>query len=132
MQETHPIERACWRNMKARCFNPKNGSYPYYGARGILVDRRWRTRRVSFRGENVSLPEACSSLGVCLDTVRSRINHGGWSPQDAVDIKVRKRTKITPSLKRRIRSMRGKTQDAIALACGVGQATVSSILRRDR
>lgn len=31
----------CWRNMKARCFNPNNHGYPYYGGRGITVCERW-------------------------------------------------------------------------------------------
>lgn len=31
-----------WRNMKQRCYNPKDKSYPYYGGRGIKVCKRWR------------------------------------------------------------------------------------------
>ena len=30
-----------WDNMKQRCFNPKNDSYPDYGGRGITVCSRW-------------------------------------------------------------------------------------------
>lgn len=36
-QRTHNI----WRSMRARCKNPKNISYPRYGARGISVCARW-------------------------------------------------------------------------------------------
>ena len=31
----------CWGSMVARCNNPKNTQYRYYGARGIKVDPRW-------------------------------------------------------------------------------------------
>ena len=33
----------CWRNMKARCQNPKNPKYPVYGGRGITVCESWQT-----------------------------------------------------------------------------------------
>lgn len=33
----------CWRNMKARCQNPKNHKYPIYGGRGISVCEKWQT-----------------------------------------------------------------------------------------
>lgn len=31
-----------WQNMKARCHNPQNHHYPWYGARGIQVCEEWR------------------------------------------------------------------------------------------
>ena len=31
-----------WRNMIARCINPDNPAYKYYGGRGITVCKRWR------------------------------------------------------------------------------------------
>jgi hypothetical protein len=31
----------CWINMKRRCYNKKNRSYPNYGARGITVCKDW-------------------------------------------------------------------------------------------
>lgn len=30
-----------WTGIKARCLNPKNSHYKYYGARGITVCKRW-------------------------------------------------------------------------------------------
>ena len=30
-----------WTMMLGRCYNPKNPSYKYYGARGIAVTERW-------------------------------------------------------------------------------------------
>jgi hypothetical protein len=30
-----------WTNMKARCYNPKQDNFKYYGARGIEVCREW-------------------------------------------------------------------------------------------
>jgi hypothetical protein len=37
----HKGEYHVWAAMKTRCYNPKNVSYPYYGGRGIGVDKRW-------------------------------------------------------------------------------------------
>ncbi|HEY5214553.1 MAG TPA: hypothetical protein VIJ38_16180 [Acidobacteriaceae bacterium] len=34
-----------WNMMLARCFNPRNKYYAYYGGRGIAVCRRWRRFR---------------------------------------------------------------------------------------
>lgn len=36
----HPLFKT-WKNMHARCSEPKAISYPNYGARGITVDARW-------------------------------------------------------------------------------------------
>lgn len=47
--ETHTRLYQIWRNMKARCFNTKNVSYEYYGARGIIVCEEWTKSYKSFR-----------------------------------------------------------------------------------
>lgn len=40
---TPPRTYNSWRNMKARCQNPKNHKYPIYGGRGITVCDNWQT-----------------------------------------------------------------------------------------
>ncbi len=35
------VEYACWRNMHARCYNPKARGFHNYGGRGIQVCKRW-------------------------------------------------------------------------------------------
>lgn len=35
-------EYQAWKNMLARCLNPKHVSYKYYGARGITVCSEWK------------------------------------------------------------------------------------------
>lgn len=44
-QESHGMaysaEYRVWCNMRQRCANPKNNSYPFYGGRGIRVCDRW-------------------------------------------------------------------------------------------
>ncbi len=37
-----------WHNMKARCFNPNNIGWKYYGGRGINVCKRWRKSFMNF------------------------------------------------------------------------------------
>lgn len=39
--QTNAREYRAWMNMKARCFNPLNRSYPAYGGRGITVCKAW-------------------------------------------------------------------------------------------
>ena len=34
-------EYSVWKDMRARCYNPKHKSYKYYGGRGIRVCERW-------------------------------------------------------------------------------------------
>lgn len=34
-------ESQAWRDMRKRCFNPKDPNYPNYGGRGIDIDPRW-------------------------------------------------------------------------------------------
>lgn len=41
-------EYRCWINMKQRCYNPKDLSYPDYGGRGITVFPGWKNNFVSF------------------------------------------------------------------------------------
>ena len=36
----HPLYQV-WQNFKQRCYNPKNGQYRNYGARGITVCKSW-------------------------------------------------------------------------------------------
>lgn len=37
-----PPEFISWRNLRNRCYNPKNNRYALYGGRGIRVCDRWR------------------------------------------------------------------------------------------
>jgi len=37
----HPLY-STWKNMMARCENPRSPNYGYYGAKGIRVCERWR------------------------------------------------------------------------------------------
>ena len=40
---------AIWKGIKARCFNPNDNGYCYYGARGISMDEGWKDSFVEFR-----------------------------------------------------------------------------------
>jgi hypothetical protein len=43
----HPLYRI-WVNMLARCYNPKEESFQYYGGRGVTVCERWRESLQNF------------------------------------------------------------------------------------
>lgn len=51
-----------WVRMIARCENPKNQNYEYYGGRGITVDPRWRSSFSNFLEDMGERPE-----GLTLD-----------------------------------------------------------------
>jgi hypothetical protein len=42
MRQPFPRERRIWYGMVARCTNPDNSAYKWYGARGITVCKRWQ------------------------------------------------------------------------------------------
>lgn len=41
-------EYQAWEDAKKRCYAPRNPRYPWYGARGIAMYRRWRTDFAAF------------------------------------------------------------------------------------
>lgn len=50
-----------WKNMIARCHNPTNRSYKYYGKVGVKVCKRWRTSVKNFV-EDMGLPNSTDSI----------------------------------------------------------------------
>jgi hypothetical protein len=62
---------AVWMSMVARCRNPKNAAYPYYGGRGIKVCRRWLTFE-NFHADMAPRPD-----GLTLDRID---NNGDYEP----------------------------------------------------
>ena len=63
-----------WRNMRSRCYNPKNASYKYYGGQGITVCKRWRDNYDAFYDDMGDPPEDMS-----LDRIN---NSKGYSPKN--------------------------------------------------
>ena len=41
-------EYTTWKEMKRRCYNPRNSQYHLYGGRGIVICNRWRTSFINF------------------------------------------------------------------------------------
>lgn len=48
--------------MRQRCYNPKHGKFPLYGARGISVCALWRRDYAAFLGHVGRAPTAAHSL----------------------------------------------------------------------
>lgn len=69
----HPVYMA-WHNLKARCSNPKNTTYQYYGGRGIVCCKRWE-----------SFENFCSDMlvtwkpGLTIDRIN---NDGNYEPNN--------------------------------------------------
>jgi len=49
--------RSIWRNMIRRCYDPKNISYPNYGAKGIMVCARWKESFQAFLEDVGPIPK---------------------------------------------------------------------------
>ena len=66
-------EYSLWEGMKARCLNPNNSGFKYYGARGITVCDRWRKSFQHFISDMGERPSRQHSL--------DRIdNNGNYEP----------------------------------------------------
>ena len=68
-----PIHKV-WSDMRERCNNPKNKSYPDYGGRGIKVDPRWEDFE-NFHNDMIGTYEP----GLELDRID---NDGPYSPEN--------------------------------------------------
>ncbi len=66
----HPLYPT-WKGMKERCYNPKNWSYKYYGAKGVSVCPEWLNNFPQFVLDVGPKP----SPGHSLDRVDSSLNY---------------------------------------------------------
>ena len=55
---TRTASYSVWRNMKARCLNPKKWAYKWYGAKGITVCEEWK-QFLNFYADMGEKPEGC-------------------------------------------------------------------------
>ena len=65
---------SCWCGIKSRCNNPKNISYPNYGARGIKVCDKWEHDFYAFAKDMGEKPHGCS--------IERIDNEKGYSPDN--------------------------------------------------
>lgn len=65
-------EYICWDAIKARCLNPQNPSYKYYGGRGIKICPRWLDSFENFRVDMGRRPP-----GTSIDRID---NNGNYEP----------------------------------------------------
>lgn len=71
----HPLYK-CWKNMKTRCYNPKNKNYKSYGDKGIIVCNEWKNDSTAF------LKWAFANgwlKGLSIDRIN---NNGNYEPEN--------------------------------------------------
>ena len=66
-KKTHPRLYNTWRGMKARCNNPKQLDYKYYGGKGITVCEEW----TSFKGFAAFAVATGYTDGLTIDRIDS-------------------------------------------------------------
>lgn len=66
-----------WQNMKARCSNPNNPKYEYYGAKGIAVCSRWEDFDKFF--EDMGEPSSQFTLERIDSTKGYSLNNCKWA-----------------------------------------------------
>lgn len=95
------VEYHCWIHIKDRCHNPKSNGFYNYGARGIIVCKRWRTSFQEFLKDMGTRPEGTTSIE------RRNVN-GDYAPSNcywATDIEQANNTR-----RNRVLTFQGKTQ----------------------
>ena len=125
----HPLY-ATWRAMKQRCYCPNQISYPYYGAKGIKVCKRWRDSFVSFLADVGERP----GPEYTLDRIKSS---GDYKPGNVrwatitKQIQNRSMSRITMEQAREIRKLRaeGWKPTVIARKYGLRYWTVWAITK---
>ena len=68
----HPLYET-WASMKARCYNEKNNSYEWYGAKGIGICQEWRENFKSFMAWATTSGWA---PGLQIDRLKSDVDYG--------------------------------------------------------
>lgn len=113
--------REIWRQMKARCLNPKNARYEGYGGRGITICDRW-LKFENFREDMGEPPEGLS--------LERRDNDAGYSKDNCYWAT---RAEQQANLRTNVRlTYQGKTQHVAAWAREVGLAEITLVTRLRR
>lgn len=115
-----------WCKMRARCNNPENDKYKYYGAKGITICSRWSCFE-NFLEDMGEAPEKLS--------IHRRNNDKGyrksnceWADQ-TTQSRVRSYVKLTMKLAQEIRKRwsDGERQKDLAAIFKVSQPTISAV-----
>jgi mRNA-degrading endonuclease HigB of HigAB toxin-antitoxin module len=119
-----------WQNMLARCYDPKNNSFRYYGKRGIAVCKHW------LEFGNFLADMGVRPVGKTLDRKNTDGNYTKrncrWATKEQ-QYQSRRSTKLTPSDRRKIVQQYGiLNQYQLAAKFGVSQGHIHYILKKEK
>jgi Helix-turn-helix len=102
-----------------------------WATRKQQMENTRRTKRAVVDGDITHVAEACRRLGLNEDAVRYRLRVG-WDVQRALETPFGKHVVLGQKDRQKIRLIRNKSQDQIAVMFGISQSAVSSIIRGKR
>lgn len=72
-------EWSAWRDMRARCLNPKHRGYPDYGGRGIAIFPEWQASFAAFLRDVGERPSPAHSLDRIDNSLGYRPGNVRWA-----------------------------------------------------
>jgi hypothetical protein len=122
---SHTREYYVWRNIVARCCDPNNSTYKYYGGRGISICDEWRHSYTTFVRDMGNPPK-----GLVIDRIDVNGNYCKGNCRwvtVAQNNRNQRRNILTDKLVREMRSLNLMPNEA-AKKYGVSLFTASSVL----
>lgn len=110
-------EYSIWCAMKARCTNPKNGKYSYYGGKGVIICDRWINSFENFFNDMGVIP----SSNHTLDRIDS---NGNYEPKNCKWSTRQEQTKNRSVTVKLTHNGESKTMTEWAAITGMGYATI--------
>lgn len=128
---THNI----WTNMTQRCHNPNATGYAYYGAKGVVVCRRWREKFTNFLEDMGPCPTDKHTIDRINPYRSYSPRNCRWVPRahQARTTRMHKRGRgMTEAKVRQVRALhaRGVTAKTLALQFNVAVATIRDVVKK--
>lgn len=135
---THNLSRTpeyhSWKAMSARCYDPNNNRFRYYGARGVTVCQRWRDSFEAFLSDMGPKPSPRHSIDRKETNGRYEPDNCRWAtPSEQSKNRRPYRTHTTKLEPDQARAIRNDTRPKVEIASeyGISGRQVLAVQRRE-